>query len=86
MVWFTLLLGTFLGWLTLKAGSVWPAVIGHAVINGLARLPAFFTQGEPNPLLGPGSAGVIGGIGFALIALWIFLKLDAPVGPARQRV
>jgi len=84
MVWFTLLLGTFLGWLTLKAGSVWPAVIGHAVINGLAQLPAFFTQGEPNPLLGPGPVGVIGGIGFALIALWIFLKLDAPVGPARQ--
>lgn len=33
MVWFTLVVGILLGWLALQAGSVWPAIIGHATIN-----------------------------------------------------
>lgn len=74
MVWFTLILGTCLGWATLKAGSVWPAVIGHAAINGIASLGLLFTQGEPNPLLGPTVVGLIGGIGLAVAALLIFLS------------
>lgn len=72
MVWFTFTLGTFLGWLTLRAASVWPAVIGHAAINGIAGLGLMFVQGEPNPILGPGVAGVIGGLGVAVVALVIF--------------
>jgi membrane protease YdiL (CAAX protease family) len=69
MVWFTLILGIFLGWLTIKAGSVWPAVIGHGAINGMANLGLIFSQGQPNPLLGPAPVGLIGGIGFAAVAL-----------------
>lgn len=72
MVWFTFTLGTFLGWLTLKAGSVWPAVIGHAAVNGMAGLGLLFLQSEPNPILGPSVAGIIGGIGVAVVALVIF--------------
>ncbi|MCB9079836.1 MAG: CPBP family intramembrane metalloprotease [Anaerolineaceae bacterium] len=74
MVWFTLVLGIFLGWLTLKSGSVWPAVIGHAAINGIAGLGTLFVHGEPNPLLGPLPSGLIGGIGFTLVALLIFFS------------
>ncbi len=59
MVWFSIVFGTFFGWITLRGGSVWPAVIGHGTINGLAALPALFVQGSPNPLLGPRPAGVI---------------------------
>ena len=72
MVWFCLVVGTVLSWLTWKAGSVWPAVIGHAVLNGMAGLPAMFVQGQPNPILGPTVAGVIGGATFALVALGLF--------------
>ncbi len=74
MVWFTLLLGTFLGWATLRGGSVWPAVIGHAAINGIAGLGALFVQGEPNSLLGPLPTGIIASIGWALFVLWIFVS------------
>jgi membrane protease YdiL (CAAX protease family) len=74
MVWFTLILGIFLGWATLKGSSVWPAVIGHAAINGIASLGAIFVRGQPNPLLGPLPVGVIGGIGFAIVALLIFIS------------
>ena len=74
MIWFTLVLGILLGWLTLKAGSVWPAVIGHAAINGMAALGMIFSQGQPNPLLGPMPVGVIGGIGFTLVALLLWFS------------
>jgi membrane protease YdiL (CAAX protease family) len=87
MVWFTLVLGILLGWLTLKAGSVWPAVIGHAAINGMANLGAIFSQGRPNPLLGPAPVGLIGGIGFTVIALLLWFGpwgLRARAEPAAQ--
>lgn len=74
MVWFTIITGIFLGWLTIKSESVWPAVIGHGAINGVASLGIVFVQGDPNPLLGPLPTGLIGGIGFSLVALWLFLR------------
>ena len=73
MVWFTFVVGTLFGWAVIKAGSVWPAVIGHGALNGIAALAGFFVQGEPNPLLGPLPVGFIGSIGFALVALMIFI-------------
>jgi membrane protease YdiL (CAAX protease family) len=73
MVWFTLIVGTLLGWLTFRAGSVWPAVIGHAALNGMANLGVIFVQGEPNPLLGPLPVGLVGGLGFAAIGLCLLL-------------
>lgn len=73
MIWFTLVLGTLLGWLTLRAGSVWPAVIGHGAINGIAALSVFFIKGTPNPLLGPTPVGVIGAVGFAVATLVLFV-------------
>lgn len=86
-LWFTFLLGTFLGWATLRAGSVWPAVIGHAALNGFANIFVFFVQGQPNLLLGPAVNGIIGSIGFAVVALLIWLRrgaLDSPASPLTE--
>jgi len=74
MVWTTILFAALLGWVTVRGGSVWPAVIGHAAINGIAGLGAIFVQGEPNPLLGPLPVGIIGSVGFALLAVAVFLS------------
>lgn len=74
MLWFCLNLGVLLGWLTLKSKSVWPAVIGHAAINGIAGLGLLFVQGTPHPVLGPSAVGVIGGLGFTVVAGWILWK------------
>jgi len=76
-LWFTLTVGVFFGWAVLRAGSVWPAVIGHGVLNGIAALGALLVQGDPNPLLGPMPVGLIGSIGFAVVALLILWRLDA---------
>jgi membrane protease YdiL (CAAX protease family) len=71
-VWFTTILGIVLGWLTIRGGSVWPAVIGHGALNGIAALPALFVQGSPHPLLGPMAHGLIASLPLALVALWMW--------------
>lgn len=77
MVWFTLMLGIFLSWATLRARSVWPAVIGHAAINGIAGMGLLLARGDPSPLLGPSPAGIIGSAGFTLFALWVLFSPNA---------
>jgi hypothetical protein len=62
-----------LGWLTIRTGNVWPAVIGHAAINGISGLAAFALQGHPNLLLGPYPTGIIGSAAWALLTLAILL-------------
>jgi len=73
-IWVAFGLGIFLGWLTLRGRSVWPAVIGHAAINGVAGVAVLATTGEPNRLLGPLPVGIIGSLGFALLAIAIFFS------------
>jgi membrane protease YdiL (CAAX protease family) len=71
MVWCTVGLGSLFGWATIRSGSVWPAVIGHAAVNGIAALSVLMTQGQPSTLLGPAPVGLIGSAGFAAVALLI---------------
>jgi membrane protease YdiL (CAAX protease family) len=77
MIWAMFILGTFLGWAALRAGSVWPAVIGHGAFNGIAGIYVFLTRGEPNLILGPSLVGIIGSLGMTVVALVIFLRRDA---------
>jgi membrane protease YdiL (CAAX protease family) len=81
-IWFTFTAGVFLAWVTLRGGSVWPAVIGHAAINGIAQLPIIFLKGTPNLTVGPIAIGVVGGIGFTLLAV-LLLALPGRLEPWR---
>ena len=72
MVIFTITLSALFGWVTIKAENVWPAVIGHGALNGIAAWGLLFVAGEPSSLLGPTPVGVIGGLGFAIIAVILF--------------
>jgi len=77
MVIFTIALGTLLSWLALRAGSVWPAVIGHAIMNAVGGLGLIMVVGEPNMLFGPIPAGLVAGLPFILLALLILLSPKA---------
>ena len=77
MVWFTFLVGTVFGWSVLRSGSVWPAVIGHGALNGIAGAAALFIAGQPNTILGPLPVGIIGGIGWAIAGLFLLWKLGS---------
>jgi membrane protease YdiL (CAAX protease family) len=84
-IWITFCFGVFLAWITLRAGSLWPAVIGHAAINGIAALAVLVVTGNPNPLLGPLPVGIIGSLGYAVVALALFFRPGQEVTlPAAQ--
>jgi membrane protease YdiL (CAAX protease family) len=74
---FTIYLSYFLAWVTLRSGSVWPAALGHAAINASALLMFFYTTGDIAPLVGPAPVGIIGGLGYGLLALLIFFNARA---------
>jgi membrane protease YdiL (CAAX protease family) len=84
MIWFTFLFGTILGWAVLKAGSVWPAVIGHGALNGMAGIAGFFIIGKPNLLLGPSVVGIIGSLGLGLVALLLYALPQALKAPEQR--
>ncbi len=83
MVWFTTTLSIIFGWLTIKSSNVWPAVIAHGALNGIAGLGLLLQKGQPMSLLGPAPTGLIGGLGLTLTAILIFclpgsLKPESP--------
>lgn len=83
MIWFTTLLGIFLAWVTLKSNSVWPAVIGHAVINGTAGFAVLLTKGSPSTLVGPMPTGILGGIALIAFAAFLFFS-KSQLQPAEE--
>jgi membrane protease YdiL (CAAX protease family) len=71
---FTVSLSAFLAWVTLRSGSVWPAAVGHAAINASALMMVFYNTGEADALIGPAPVGIVGFLGYAGLALIIFLN------------
>ena len=58
-----------LSWVTLRSGSVWPASIGHGMLNGTSAFPLLMSNATANPLLGPGPTSLIGMLGYVILAL-----------------
>jgi membrane protease YdiL (CAAX protease family) len=83
---------TFFAWLTLRSGTVWPAALAHGTINNTGDAMLNFIRGAPNHLVGPLPLGIIGMLGFALLALPIFFSrsalapMPAPPPAAAKRV
>ncbi|WP_459193070.1 CPBP family intramembrane glutamic endopeptidase [Halosimplex sp. J119] len=67
-------LGVFLGWVTLRSGSVFPAVVGHAMINGSAGLATLFATAVPNQVFGPTPVGLIGVVPWFAVAAVLFAR------------
>ncbi|MQC25862.1 MAG: ATP-binding cassette domain-containing protein [Chloroflexi bacterium] len=78
MIIFTMATGVVFGWLTIQGKSVWPAVIAHATINGLAASAILFTHPDAitNDLLGPLPIGILGGLPWILLAVWLLQRGD----------
>ncbi|MER7080360.1 CAAX protease self-immunity [Saccharopolyspora kobensis] len=63
------LLGILLGWLRLRSGSVWPAVLAHGAINASAGLPMLLgSAAAPPNLVFVGMTGLVGWVLMALLA------------------
>lgn len=74
---FTCSLSILLSWATLRSGSVWPASLGHGVANGTSVLPGLLLNSPAIPLIGPDPTGLIGGIGYSLLALVLYFSPTA---------
>ncbi len=64
-------------WVTLRSGTVWPAALAHGTINNTVDVMVNYLRSAPNTLVGPTPLGVIGMLGFALLAVPIFLSRSA---------
>lgn len=77
-------LGAIFGWLTWRAGSVWPAVLAHAVNNGITSLLVLAEPVEPAappPLAAIGTALAVGA-GALLVLLVAFRAVTSEPAPA----
>lgn len=70
------ILGIIEAFLFSKTQSVWCPVVFHAALNAMDKFSpsVLFMQTKPNPFIGPGAVGIVGGIGFTVIAAIIFIK------------
>ncbi len=81
MAWFCLGLGIIFSWMVLRSKSVWPAVIAHSAINGVAAIGTLALKGSVNLLIGPTPVGIIGGFFFSLLALNLLIHPTALSNP-----
>ncbi|MDO5644666.1 MAG: CPBP family intramembrane metalloprotease [Dermabacter sp.] len=81
-----MLMGVILGWSRLVTGSVWPAVFGHAAINGAAGIGLLLASAAhpPNPIVHVG-LGVVSWVMMAAIILVGILVVYRRRATARAR-
>jgi len=66
-------MSVLLTWMTMRTGSIWPACFAHAENNAFCYLMILFLIGKPDVLIGPSNEGIVGCLGYVLLALPIFL-------------
>ena len=76
---FCIMLAIIQNYLTLKARSVWPAVIVHGAVNGVAGIGMLFlvTDDMANAFVGPAPTGLVGAIPFLLVAVGMVIRMRA---------
>ncbi|WP_294439737.1 CPBP family intramembrane glutamic endopeptidase [uncultured Slackia sp.] len=75
MCWMCCSMGVFLAFLTLKTGTCIPAALAHGFFNGCAAAGTLFSATGGNALVGPGAMGVLGVVGFTVVAVAMLVAL-----------
>ena len=75
MIIFCIVMGTIFSYITIKTNSCVPAIFAHGGLNSIAAVGIYYSIDGGNPFVGPAPTGIIGGIGFILVALVITVKL-----------
>jgi len=74
MIVFIVWLGIIEGYISIKLDSVIPAAMIHSAINAGAGLSIILAKGGYNPILGPATTGLIGGLPFIVLAVILLIK------------
>jgi membrane protease YdiL (CAAX protease family) len=77
---FTCSLSVLQSWVTLRSGSMWPAAVAHGTVNPTSGLTGYLLKGPAVPLVGPEVTGLLGGLGFTLLALVLLFSRRAFAG------
>ncbi len=75
MIFFCIVMGTIFSYITIKTNSCIPAIFAHGGLNSIAAVGIYYSIDGGNPFVGPSPTGIIGGIGFIIVALVITVKL-----------
>jgi uncharacterized protein len=75
MIIFCIVLGTIFSYVTIKTNSCIPAIFAHGSINSIAAVGIYYSVDGGNPFIGPSPTGIIGGLGFIVVAIVIAIKL-----------
>lgn len=68
---FCIVIGIFLSYVSMKAKSCIPAVLGHGALNSFGAIGMYFTADGGNPFIGPVPSGIVGAIPFIIVAVLI---------------
>jgi hypothetical protein len=78
--------GVLFGWLRLRSGSVWPAVVAHGSLNAAAGMVVLFAATHPDLALA-GPLGVAAWLVAAVVILVLLLtgqfRVQPPLAPRR---
>ena len=72
---FCTILGVFFSYVSLKAQSCIPAILGHGAVNAFAAIGIYFTKDGGNPFIGPAPTGIIGMLPFIFAAIFMIVHL-----------
>lgn len=76
---FTIVLGIFFSYITVRSGSCLPAIFAHGMVNGIGQGPLMFSATGGNPFIGPVPTGFVGGAFLIVaggIALYLMMKRE----------
>lgn len=66
---FCIVMGIIFSYITLRSGSCIPAILAHGALNSIAAAGMYFTIDGGNAFVGPAPTGIIGAIGFIVVAI-----------------
>lgn len=77
MILFCLVLGAIQGFLFWRTDSIWGPVLFHAAVNGidLWKPTDLFMNSPANLFVGPNLVGIVGRLGFVLLAIWCLRQI-----------
>lgn len=72
---FCIVMGIIFSYITLRSGSCIPAILAHGALNSIAAAGVYCTTDGGNPFVGPAPTGIIGAMGFIIVAIIMLVAL-----------
>ena len=72
---FGMVTGCIYSFISLRSGSIFPAIFAHSAVNVMMSQAAYFTKDGGNFFVGPAPTGIVAGIPFIIAAVVFMLYL-----------